>query len=927
MRRSNYTILLCFVALFMAANLSYGQGTLKGKVKDAATNVGLYGASIMVEGTAIGTATDENGDFSFDLDAGKKKIIISYVGYEKQEMEVTIKNGRETSTGTIRIEPMAIGMAGIRIVSDRARDRETPVAMSNIEKKEIVDRLGSRDIPLILNSTPSIYATPGGGGAGDARINVRGFNQRNVAIMINGVPVNDMENGWVYWSNWDGISDATSSIQVQRGLSAVNLATPSIGGTMNVITSPAEMKSGVSGRFEVGSGNFMKSTITGHTGLIGGKFAMSASVVRKVGNGIVDGTWTDAWAYYLGASYNINKNHRLEVYAMGAPQRHGQNLYMQNIATYDQEYAKSIQGYDTLAFGKFKEQGRLYNQNWAPVKATYEGKQAFNGKTDRNRHSDLFLNERENYYHKPLANLNWYAQWNDKVSQFTTVYYSGGQGGGTGTYGALYRRDANGVLGGKDYKFYYGPSPWSWDFNQTILANSGQMDSVFIDKEYFALKNGQSVGILRNSINNQWTIGAISKVKIEWSDVFRTTIGVDWRTAEIQHYREVRDLLGGLYYIDNADEFNPDKKAFIGDKIAYNFTNTVDWIGGFLQGEYHTELITAYATVGVSNIKYKHTNHFVKSKEDTTKKLELNPDAIMGYQVKGGISYRASNIITVFGNAGYVSKVPIFDAVVNDRTNQLIKDPTNEEFISAELGLNFRSTDEKFNANVNLYHTNWNNRVVTVTDYELFSDNEGLFLISDLDAVHQGIELDFAVQPNKWFRIDAAGSIGNWKNTNDAQVNWSSYDDTVQDSTFKVFTKDLKTGDAPQTQFAISGTVFPLKGLYLTLSMRHYADMYADWNVASRVDQDDRAQSWKTPSYNVFDLHVGYTLPTSPNYRIELFAHIFNLFNTLYIQDAVDNSQYNAFMGDNNNNTHSAAAAEVYLGLPRWFNTGIQISF
>ena len=117
-----------------------------------------------------------------------------------------------------------------------------------------------------------------------------------------------MENGWVYWSNWDGIADATSSIQMQRGLSAVNLATPSIGGTMNVLTSPADMKGGVVGRFEAGSGNFMKSTITAHTGLIDGKFAMSASVVRKVGEGVVNGTWTDAWAYYWEQVTMLVKN-------------------------------------------------------------------------------------------------------------------------------------------------------------------------------------------------------------------------------------------------------------------------------------------------------------------------------------------------------------------------------------------------------------------------------------------------------------------------------------------------------------------------------------------------------------------------------------------------------------------------------------------
>ena len=83
-------------------------------------------------------------------------------------------------------------------------DRKTPVAFSTIPLKKINEELASQDIPLVLNSTPGVYATQQGGGDGDARITIRGFNQRNVAVMIDGIPVNDMENGWVYWSNWFG---------------------------------------------------------------------------------------------------------------------------------------------------------------------------------------------------------------------------------------------------------------------------------------------------------------------------------------------------------------------------------------------------------------------------------------------------------------------------------------------------------------------------------------------------------------------------------------------------------------------------------------------------------------------------------------------------------------------------------------------------
>lgn len=93
-----------------------------------------------------------------------------------------------------------------------------------------------------MKMTPGVYATKQGGGFGDSRINVRGFDQKNVAVMINGIPVNDMENGWVYWSNWSGLSDATRTMQVQRGLGASKLAINSVGGTINIITKTTDAK-------------------------------------------------------------------------------------------------------------------------------------------------------------------------------------------------------------------------------------------------------------------------------------------------------------------------------------------------------------------------------------------------------------------------------------------------------------------------------------------------------------------------------------------------------------------------------------------------------------------------------------------------------------------------------------------------------------
>jgi opacity protein-like surface antigen len=455
------------------------------------------------------------------------------------------------------------------------------------------------------------------------------------------------------------------------------------------------------------------------------------------------------------------------------------------------------------------------------------------------------------------------------------------------------------------------------------MANSGLIDSVYIDKTYYDLEDGESVGILRNSVNNQYTLGAISKVKVDWTENFKTVIGVDWRTAKVDHFREVRDLLGGKFYVDDADEFNPDKKVGLGDKIAYDFTNDINWIGGFLQGEYHNDNLTAYITLGISNIKYKTDNRFLKDPEDETTNLVREADPFMGYQVKGGLSYNLSETWTLFGNAGYVSKVPILDAAINDNTGDLIENPENETFISGELGVNYRSADGVFNANANVYHTTWNDRTVNFTEYDNITGEEGIFTVLGLNAVHQGIELDIAVQPSDYFRLDGAASLGKWMNTNNPTALYKEYGNPDADTTINIYTKDLRTGDAPQTQFALAGTVFPVRGLYLTVTFRHYANYWSDWNVSSRTDPDDVAQSWKIPAYSIWDLHAGYALPMKSKTGVEIFGHIFNLFNQVYISDATDNSEYNAY---SDGLSHTASRAEVYMGLPFSFNLGVKIS-
>ncbi|MBT3683692.1 MAG: TonB-dependent receptor [Candidatus Marinimicrobia bacterium] len=936
-------------------------GTVSGKVTDASNGNGLAGANVTVEGTSVGAAADANGMFHItNVPNGSVTITASMIGFEKASKTVDVRGMVNVN---FSLTKSALQLSALEVLASRA-DAKTPVAYTNITKEDMEVRLGSQDIPMILNTTPSVYATQQGGGAGDARINVRGFNQRNVAVMINGVPQNDMENGWVYWSNWDGVGDATSSIQMQRGLSAVNLATPSIGGTMNIITDPTASERGGVFKQEVGDGSFLKTTLNLNTGLMfDDKIALSGTIVRKTGDGLIDKTWTDAWAYYIGASFAMNKTNRFELYAIGAPQRHGQNLYKQNIASYDRDLAKDIDGYDEDAFApgaKYEvEVGREFNQNWAPVSSSYTGKQYYYmyGDNTVDRHDPNYINERENFFHKPLVNLNHYLTINDQMRLSSVLYWSGGSGGGTGTYGKIPTLDADGVLGGEDYKFYYGGNPWTRDWNTLIAYNSGSEDTVYVDKTAIVRNtDGESVGILRNSINRQSTIGLISKLNYDFSDVLKLQFGIDWRTADIEHAREVRDLMGGEYYIDHEDANNTNKVVRLGDIIAYHNETTVDWVGVFAQASYIAGPISAYGMVGSSSIKYSYQDHF------TVADKKINSESIGATQFKGGAMFDVSNDISVFGNFGIVEKPPIMDNVIYiDGT--VADNPDNEQFVSTEFGVNWRLMDGRIATKVNVYNTDWNDRNLTksVTTGQGSSGDTDVIFLTGVDQNHKGIEIEASAQVHDMVRVDAALSFGTWEFVGDAGGTYTELGSTQTEYQYAL--DGLKVGDMPQTAMVFGATITPIEGLRIQALLNWYDDNYSDWSPDSRQVNDygddgeegdgnageieswetaydngegdgvisdtewtyaDRVQVWNAPSYTKIDVHAYYDIPVQlGNTKLQAFVHIFNLFDEVYIQDAVDNSQYNGWGGT----SHDADNAEVFLGTPRYINAGINVRF
>ena len=164
------------------------QTAVKGRVIDATTGEPIVGAAVIQSGTTKGTVTDIDGNFSISVENIPSDLEVSFLGYSSEKLQATSAN-----VGNIQLKTDSKALDDVVVKSSIAVARKTPVALSSIDPIIIEEKLGNQEFPELLNSTPGVYATKKGGGFGDSEINMRGFKSANVAVMINGVPVNDME--------------------------------------------------------------------------------------------------------------------------------------------------------------------------------------------------------------------------------------------------------------------------------------------------------------------------------------------------------------------------------------------------------------------------------------------------------------------------------------------------------------------------------------------------------------------------------------------------------------------------------------------------------------------------------------------------------------------------------------------------------------
>ena len=204
------------IVLLLLASASAMAQTVTGRVTSGVDGTPLPGVSVLVKSTTTGTTTDTDGRYTIDVPDQSAVLVVSFIGFASQELEVGTKTVIDVSLmeDVQQLNEVVVTALGI--------SRETKTLVYATEQVKPAQLTEVRDANNVINGlqgkVTNAVITQGSGGPGSgARIVLRGNRSiqgsNNALIVVDGVTINNGTNGTIT-SDFGGLQgiDGASNI-------------------------------------------------------------------------------------------------------------------------------------------------------------------------------------------------------------------------------------------------------------------------------------------------------------------------------------------------------------------------------------------------------------------------------------------------------------------------------------------------------------------------------------------------------------------------------------------------------------------------------------------------------------------------------------------------------------------------------------------
>lgn len=305
---------LLVLSLFFVSIISAQIKEFTGKITSS-EGFSLPLANVVLLNSNIGTVADKNGNFTLKFEFSENDIIqFSFVGFKSKKISVFELSSTEDNV--IVLEKLPFTSQTVLVEGSIGEKGVTPMAFEKVTQNDIAESYVHQDVPEYLSYLPSTtFYSESGNGIGYNYLSIRGFDQRRIAISVNGIPQNDPEDNNVYWHDMPDILANVGIIQVQRGAGGGVIGYPAIGGSINILTSNFSDKLRTTIGSDFGSFNTRKYSATFGSGLINDKYSIYVNLSKTLSDGYRDLSWADFNSFYFSAvRYDENLTTQLNIY-------------------------------------------------------------------------------------------------------------------------------------------------------------------------------------------------------------------------------------------------------------------------------------------------------------------------------------------------------------------------------------------------------------------------------------------------------------------------------------------------------------------------------------------------------------------------------------------------------------------------------------
>lgn len=273
--------------------------TLKGVVVDKTTGSPVENA--IISNSSDDMMSDSDGKFKLE---NTGTISIKRMGYV--ELEAKLKPNQEYVK--VELERKSVELSGIKVSTTRVTTKNSPITFTNIEQEEILEESYGQDIPLLINDVPNLHTYSEAGSAlGYSHMKVRGFDEKRIGVMVNGIPFNDPEDHSVYWVNMPDLAESVENIQFQKGVGNSQYGVSTFGGSLNLMTNSLNNPYFAEITTNYSSYNTWKYSAKVSTD-IGKRFKTNIRFSQMASDGYRDNSGSEMWSYFFNLSYVADNN-------------------------------------------------------------------------------------------------------------------------------------------------------------------------------------------------------------------------------------------------------------------------------------------------------------------------------------------------------------------------------------------------------------------------------------------------------------------------------------------------------------------------------------------------------------------------------------------------------------------------------------------